>query len=227
LNREWLTAELAELAEVLLGKLVNEPADAALEKLHVEVDQKAHVTAGQLEVGKQLRLVNGLQIFSVRSFNPILCVLCVLCGEHSHTAASREWLTAELAEFAEVLLGKLVNEPADAALEKLHVEVDQKAHVTAGQLEVGKQLRLVNGLQLGYSFELNDDQVFNEQINAVTAVDPYIPINNREGLLTVDLEAAFGQLEEHARLVRGLQQAWAKFSMHIDCGSDNLLREVV
>jgi 2-methylisocitrate lyase-like PEP mutase family enzyme len=58
------------------------------------------------------------------------------------------------------------------------------------------------------------------QINVVTAVDPYIPINNREGPLTVDAETAFGQLEEHARLVRGLQQAWTKFSMHIDCGSE-------
>jgi hypothetical protein len=96
--------------------------------------------------------------------------------------------------------------------EKLHVEVDQQANVTAGQLEVGKQLRLVNGLQLSYGFELNDDQVFNEQINAVTAVDPYAPINNGEGLLAVDADAAFGQLEDHARLVRGLQQAWTKFS---------------
>jgi len=38
--------------------------------------------------------------------------------------------------------------------------------VTTEQLEVGKQLRLVNGTQLGYSFELNNDQVFNEQIIA-------------------------------------------------------------
>jgi len=57
------------------------------------------------------------------------------------------------------------------------------------------------------SLELNDDQVLHEQIDAVTAVDPYIPINHGESLLTIDPEAAVSQLEEHARLVGRLQQA--------------------
>ena len=94
-----------------------------------------------------------------------------------------------------MLFRKLINQPPNAVLEFLHVEIDQQADVAARQLEVGEQLGFVNGLKLRHSLELHDDQVFDEQVDAIAAVDLHISIDDGQGLLALNAKSPSGQFE--------------------------------
>ena len=92
-----------------------------------------------------------------------------------------------------MLFRKLINQPPNAVHEFLHVEIDQQADVAARQLEAGEQLGFVNGLKLPHSLELHDDQVFDEQVDAIAAVD--LPIDDGQGLLALNAKTPSGQFE--------------------------------
>ena len=92
-----------------------------------------------------------------------------------------------------MLFRKIINQPPHAVPEFLHVEMDQQADVAAGHLEAGEQLGFVNGLKLSHRLDLNDNQMFDEQVDAIAAVD--LPIDDGQGLLALNAKSPSGQFE--------------------------------
>ena len=60
---------------------------------------------------------------------------------------------------------KLQNEPANSVLQERRVEIDDQPHLVPAQPEVREDLSLMNGQQLLYSFDLQDQRVMTTTSN--------------------------------------------------------------
>jgi hypothetical protein len=74
----------------------------------------------------------------------------------------------------------------------------------------------VDGLKLGHRLELNDDPLFNEQVDAIAAVDTHIAIYDGQAVLAFDPKPTSDKLELQAGLVGGFEQPWTQLSMDVD-----------
>ena len=67
----------------------------------------------------------------------------------------------------------------NTVLHTKRVEVEQQPDVKARQLQIGQHLRRVNGHNPRNSFELDDDLPFDQQVDAIPAVDAHTAILDR------------------------------------------------
>jgi len=81
----------------------------------------------------------------------------------------------------------------------------------------------VDILKVFNCFELNDDFVFDEKIEAVLA-DLMIAVEKREGLLPNERNSANCKFNRQRLLIDGFEKARSKFGMDGNRGDDHLLR---
>jgi hypothetical protein len=74
-----------------------------------------------------------------------------------------------------------------AFYEHRNVEIHEQADTTATRLQVGQDLRLMNSLEAPYRFDLNDDRVFDQQVEAMPA-HGFPAILDKNRLLLLDVE---------------------------------------
>jgi len=126
-----------------------------------------------------------------------------------------------------MLFKRTIDHSAYAVTKNDDVEVNDKADYATGELEIRKQLGLVNRQYLVNRLEFNNDGIFDQQINPITAVNVYAPIDQRKGLLSLHRQALFSQFKSEARLIRGFQESGSKLAMNPNSRPDNLLRQLV
>src|SRR5205814_7604838 len=81
-----------------------------------------------------------------------------------------------------------VDHPFNAFSEVRHVEIDQQPHAAAAQLEIGEQLRLVNGVQHPHDLQLDDDCFLDDHIDSVADAHHYTLVLNWDRDLKANFE---------------------------------------
>jgi hypothetical protein len=71
------------------------------------------------------------------------------------------------------------------------------------------------------ALDLNDDEVFYEQVNSIAEVESLSFVNQGQTDLRVHVEAASAELARQADVVGALQQARTQDGMHFHRGTDN------
>ena len=108
-----------------------------------------------------------------------------------------------------------------------NIEVDQQSHRTCAELEIRQNLRQVNRQQFFNCLNLDDDAVFNQKVDAVSAFDGDTLIEDRQTDLAFKTQSISGELVLQARTVRTLKKAGAKGSMNLDRRVDYSLGYVI
>jgi len=90
----------------------------------------------------------------------------------------------------------------EAVLEPGHVEVDQVSLFDSRQLEVGQQLSLVNGPELLYALEFQDDLVFDKKVQSIATIQVNALVIDRQGVFDFELDVVEIQFMGQALLIR-------------------------
>jgi CheY-like chemotaxis protein len=114
-----------------------------------------------------------------------------------------------------------VHEAFDSVFEMHDVEADQQANRFPAELEVGNHLRVMHGTDTLNRLNLDNHEVFDEQIHPITEIQFRAVIHDRKPDLRLGANSCLAKFVLQARLLRALQQARAEFGMDLDgCGDD-------
>ncbi len=83
------------------------------------------------------------------------------------------------------LFPQIIDHPCDPLLDQHCSKIDQQAQPLIGQLEIGKQLFLVNRRNLLDRFELDNHFVFHDQVGAKAHFQLYRFVMDGDRLLTL------------------------------------------
>ena len=109
---------------------------------------------------------------------------------------------------------RIIDHALDAILHERRVEVEQEPHAATGEAQLGELPRLMDGEDLLDRLELHDDEIFNQQVDAVAIVDQGAAIPYWQKLLTLYNQPRSHQLMGQAPLVGRLQQTRPKGPMY-------------
>ena len=121
----------------------------------------------------------------------------------------------------------MVHNPLDAVLENTNVEVDQETDLSVGSFQVRQKLSFMNGHQLLYRLNLDNQFVLNQQIEPIGAIETKSLIVNRKAHLPLEVDTSAAQLKAETLIVSRLEQAGTKVPMHFDRRPDHPLRQLV
>ncbi len=93
-----------------------------------------------------------------------------------------------------------------------------------GQLEIRKQLRLVNRKDVFYALQFQNYSILNNQVEAITAVQLDAFVLDRQRYLALKSKIPQVKFATQTLLVSRFEQARTKRTMHFDGRSDDLLR---
>ena len=97
----------------------------------------------------------------------------------------------------------------------------------AAQPQIGQQLRLMDRQESLNSFDFDDDETLDSQIDTVSGIDLDALVDQRENDLRFDREPELMQLPGETHLVCTFEQAWPKSRVHLDCTLNNCAGEFV
>jgi hypothetical protein len=72
----------------------------------------------------------------------------------------------------------------------------------------------MNGKDVLHSFDLDDYNAFDKEIDTVTELNGNSIVNHRKDLFDLEADAESGQFVRHANAIRSLQQSWPQFGMN-------------
>src|SRR5690606_21310083 len=104
--------------------------------------------------------------------------------------------------------------------ELLDVEVDEESLSQVQELEIGQHLCLMDRQQAIDGFQFDDQLAGDHEVDSILRIEHRVPVENRNGHLAGELDVLECHLAAEAVLVRRLQQAWPKRSMHFDGTAD-------
>lgn len=93
----------------------------------------------------------------------------------------------------------------DALLQERDVEVDEETEFQLRQLEVSEELRFVDRPERVDALEFDDQPVVDDEIEAISAVEPHVSIGDRYWTLALERNSGQRKLVAKALLVRGLK----------------------
>jgi len=125
------------------------------------------------------------------------------------------------------MVGHLINHSPDAIAQKGDMEVDQKANGIAAESQIRQQLGLVDGQHLRQCFQLDEDSIFNKQVDAITDVDLAPAINDRNWPLDLHFQPLQDEFLMKAHAVCALEEAGPEACVYLDRRADDLTRDVV
>jgi hypothetical protein len=117
------------------------------------------------------------------------------------------------------------NHAADAIHEPNFMEVDEKPERHIEQLHVAEELGLVDRKDLSHGFRFNKQTACDEHVKSkgLLASEPFVL--NTDDSLAGRIDPTQFQLTQQTPLIDRLEQAWSFISMHLDCGSNDMLRQ--
>src|SRR5688572_32537670 len=108
---------------------------------------------------------------------------------------------------------EMIDGSGDAMLHKCFAEVEQVTKPLVCEAQVGQELLLVCVAESLRTLEFDDDLVFDDEIRPEALVESESLICNRNGDLSVHLQAAASQLVRKDDFIHRLQQARSHVSM--------------
>jgi hypothetical protein len=121
----------------------------------------------------------------------------------------------------------MVHDPSDSILYSFDIEVDQISKFAIRQFQIRENLSQMNVVERFHSFYLNDNLVFNEQINPIATIQSYFSVNNWKSFLLLHVQARISQLMKQTRLICRLEETGAKFAMNSECTINDYLANVI
>ena len=112
-------------------------------------------------------------------------------------------------------------------LEAHDVEVEEEPEVDARELEVGQDLRFVDGGELANSLDFDEDHALDQQVDPIARIDEQFTVPDRELLLTLDGQPTTPEFVLETRFIGRLQESGSQGRMHMECRTQNALRELV
>jgi len=107
------------------------------------------------------------------------------------------------------------------------MEVDQKANGIAAESQVRQQLCLVDGQHLREGFQLDEDSILNEQVDAITNVDLASAVREGDRGFNRNTQPLEDEFLMEANTIRTLEKSRSQRRVHLDCRADDLTRDVV
>jgi hypothetical protein len=89
-----------------------------------------------------------------------------------------------------------------------------------------KQLRLVDRMQPVFTFGLDHNSTFHDQVSPKPALKLYLFVDERHRFLAFHFQTQLMQFIRQAGFVRGLQQSGSQLSMYLDRGANDFAGEV-
>jgi hypothetical protein len=123
--------------------------------------------------------------------------------------------------------GRWVYQPLNTVHQSRNVEVNQETDWAIGEREIAQKLRLVNWRHRGHRRHFNDDELLDDQVEAVRCVQFHSLIDDRYELLCHEAQFPRGQLVMQTGHVSGFQKPWAQHSVHFDCCRENWASDVI
>src|SRR2546425_1663137 len=120
-----------------------------------------------------------------------------------------------------------VDEAFHAVHQPRHVEVDEQAHRTASQTQIGQDLCLMDVCQCSNRLDVDHHKVFDDQVDSIGRVEHRPFVDDWNGLLYNEPQVSRRQLELDAIHVDRFQQPGTERSMHLDRGSQYHSRDIV
>ncbi len=109
----------------------------------------------------------------------------------------------------------VVRNPLDSVFHSGLTEVEQQPHGQTGQPKIGQQLLGMNRMHHFRRFQLNDDTLINQQINA-KFLGQSLPIPaNRKRLLPFYAQSSVGQFSGKNRFISTFQKPWTYRAVHL------------
>jgi hypothetical protein len=115
----------------------------------------------------------------------------------------------------------------DALREDGRIEIHEQPNRATGQLQVGDQLRLVNGSEFIDGLDLDKHGPFNDQIRDERVAEDLAFVDQRHRAFPLELQPGSMQLELEAGLIHRFEETGAKDAVHLDTASDDPLRQAM
>jgi hypothetical protein len=107
------------------------------------------------------------------------------------------------------------------------VEIDQQPNAFPAEAEIRQKLSLMDRVDAIYALDLNNHQIFDEQINAITEFQFLSLVDHGQTNLSGHVKSSLAEFVRQASLVSTLQQPRAELGMdfhrRIDDGARNLV----
>ena len=112
-------------------------------------------------------------------------------------------------------------------LKHRHIEIDEEPKRKTCEFQVGQQLGFMQRYQISDCFDLYHDYVFNDEVQAIPAIQPNAFVNEWQGLLPFELEIDACKLKRKAFVVSGFQQTRTERTMDVHRKSNNPSAELI
>jgi hypothetical protein len=109
---------------------------------------------------------------------------------------------------------------SDAVLQNWNIEVDESTDRAAGETKVGQHHGLVDSRYRLNGFQLDNNLARHQEIQAVSAFEFEVSINEGNRFLTLERDVAHGELASEAFFVDRFEEAWTKVAVNLDGGAD-------
>ena len=117
-----------------------------------------------------------------------------------------------------------VVESLQAVSQTRRIEIEQQARGTSRQLEIGDDLRLIDGMKTLRGFDLDDRSPINQQIEPQVAANALSAIKDRHGPLDLRGQMRERQLYQQTVAIDRLEQSWTECAVHRDGATDDFLQ---
>jgi hypothetical protein len=111
-----------------------------------------------------------------------------------------------------LLLFQPENAPANAITQQPDIEVDEQPTFPTTQPQVSKKLRIMNRRQAIDSLQLYNHRVRNNQVHAISTIQPEAFVNHRQGPLTDKRHSLKRKLVAQTLPISRFQQSWSQIS---------------
>ena len=98
----------------------------------------------------------------------------------------------------------------DFMLDARDLPVKEESDGTSAQLETGKQLGSVDGMDRINSFVFDEYAFINQEIGPISTIKHDLFVANRTMIFSVDIQSAQAEFNHQATPNHGFQQSWSK-----------------
>jgi hypothetical protein len=107
--------------------------------------------------------------------------------------------------------------------QRCDIKVNNDANALASQLEISKQLCVVDWQEVLDAFQFENDFILNDEVQSIPAIQLYAFVFDGQGHLALKSQPTEVEFVTQTLLISRLEKAWTKRPMHFDGGSNDLL----
>jgi hypothetical protein len=108
-----------------------------------------------------------------------------------------------------------------------NIEVQQKANPNSAQLQIRKELSLVNRQYLLDGFDFDENALFNSEIHTISGINLETVVHNRERELRLERKAGSRKFMRETAVVHALETACTDMRVYFESTSEDLSRDLI